>query len=163
MSGDEAGSTEDLFRLALSSSEAGEQVSDDETARVLRRAGRASSALQGARLLWVAPNHWKNKELRSTIESLGVSVSTTDTSAKALAMLRDGQYDVILSSDYREGHHEGAPFAQKLVGRGYRQPLIFWVSVVELDLRSEPNVLGVTNRPHELLHYLIDALERVRG
>jgi hypothetical protein len=51
----------------------------------------------------------------------------------------------------------------RLRNTGFRQPVIYYVGRPNPDAGVPADAFGVTNRPDQLLHLVIDALSRVRG
>ena len=72
-----------------------------------------------------------------------------------------GGYDLILSDIARPtGEPTGLDFLEQYRGHGWSPPLIFYISVVDEDQPVPLGAFGLTNRPDELVHLVIDALER---
>ena len=131
---------------------------------VLRRALAAGTAVRGARILWIDDNpDWIEWE-RRVLERLGTEVAVVTGTDEALDHLAVERVDVILSDITRGGDpqagvatlpqlHEAAPHAR----------VIFYVADLDASQAPPAGSAGITNRPDDLLHLMLDALERVRG
>ncbi len=128
---------------------------------VFRRLTKVRQVLDGARLLWIDDHpQWNAFELRC-LELAGVRVRTAETTRTALALLAD-HYDLVLSDIDREGDTRvGLEALPRLHQAAPATPVVFYVA--KLADRGVPaGALGITNRPDELLHLVMDALERTR-
>jgi hypothetical protein len=56
----------------------------------------------------------------------------------------------------------GLTFLQKFRKIDKTTPVIFYVGVFDPGKGVPPEAFGITNRPDELLHLTIDALERIK-
>ena len=130
----------------------------------LRRAGLMAPALKGATALWVddhgAPAHYF--ELM-TLQALGIEVTSVLDSSSARAALESDDFDLILSDMLREGSEvEGSRFLDELRSAGFQEPMIFYIRDLDPDRDRPRGSVGITNRPAELLHLVLDVLERSR-
>ena len=132
--------------------------------RVLRRARRNASVLKGSRLLWIDDDHSNNSNERQMLRQLEVEVTTVASTDEARAALQEQTFDVILS-DIARGADPAAGLAilPALREQGSDVPVIFYVGDLTPERGVPPGAFGITNRPDELLHLLLDALERRRG
>ncbi len=140
-------------------------VTKADRERVLARAERSAAVLKGRRLLWIDDVVTNNRKERDLLESLGLKIEQVQSNAAAeMALAPDGGgYDLILSDINRpEGEPSGldflAAYRQRPVDQ--RVPVIFYVTVRDRDKPLPLAAFGLTNRPDELLHLVIDALER---
>jgi CheY-like chemotaxis protein len=129
-------------------------------APVLRRLRRVPDAVAGSRILWVDDHPEGNSWEIACLEAAGASIRIAETTRTALQLAADG-YDIIISdiargSDPAEGLkalpvlHNAAPAA----------PVILYVGRREAGVPA--GAFGITNRPDDLLHLVMDALERKR-
>jgi CheY-like chemotaxis protein len=132
--------------------------------RVLRRARRAAAVVKGGEVLWIDDDHSNNRNERRMLRQLDVAVTTVANTDEALAALQEGEFDLVLS-DMGRGAQPAAGLAllPALKERGREVPVIFYVGNLEPERGVPPGAFGITNRPDELLHLILDALERVRG
>ncbi len=127
----------------------------------LRRAAHSRKALYGARILWI-DDHPEN--LRAEIETLRAfraEVATARSTEQAEARLGAGVFDVIVSDIERGGDAEaGVAALPRLRRRAPDTPVVFYVARLDRERAPPEGALGVTNRTDELLHLILDALER---
>lgn len=129
----------------------------------LRRARLVAAALEGARILWVDDNPENNEWERLTLRQLGADVTNVESTATALGCLRSDSYDLILSDISRDGSdREGVDALSRLLGASPQIAVVFYAGRVDPSLRLPAGAFGLTNRPDELLHLILDAVERRR-
>ena len=129
---------------------------------VLRRAHVASQALTGAKILWIDDNPAGNALERQTLSSLGVIVTTVESTASAIACLKQEPFDLILSDIARPGAPaEGVAALPQLLRVVPTLPVVFYVAQMNA-VGTPPSAFGITNRPDDLMHLCMDALERRR-
>jgi hypothetical protein len=64
----------------------------------------------------------------------------------------------------REGHSdEGERFLARVWTAGSREPVVFYIMSFDPSRGTPGDAVGITNRPDELVHPVLDGLERVRG
>ena len=133
-----------------------------QSASVLRRALVVQPALKDARILWVDDDPAGSILEQNALNALGVRITTVETTQSALAYLRRETYDLILSDVDREGSaSHGLDMLPAMRERAPGVPVIFYI--LNLTDRGVPaGAFGITNRPDELLHLCMDALERRR-
>lgn|SRR5574341_674054 len=128
---------------------------------VLRRLTRVQDAVAGARILWVDDHpEWNSWEI-ACLEAAGARVRTVETTRAGLALVADG-YDAVVSDVDREGKaSEGIDALPLFHGKAPTTPIILYVG--QLQSTSVPaGAFGITNQPDELLHLVLDVLERAR-
>jgi CheY-like chemotaxis protein len=136
--------------------------SRDERSLVIRRAERNEDVLRGARLLWVDDYPRNNEHLITILESLGVEVSIALDTDEALGMITRRRFDLIISDLGRGGDRTaGINLLRALQEEGRHPSFIFYAARV-LD-PVPPGAFGSAALPDQLLHLVLDALERVRG
>jgi len=130
--------------------------------RALTRAQRCSRLLQGARLLWVDDRPENNNSEATMFSRLGVDIDTARDSTQALELVAAGSYDVIVSDMERDGDPAaGLGFLTDYHHRdGEKVPLVFYVGTLDPSKGTPAGAFGITNRPDELLHLVIDVLDR---
>jgi CheY-like chemotaxis protein len=141
------------------------QVTRADRERVLRRAERSRAVLDGKRILWIDDIVTNNRKERELLEGLGLKLEQVQSSAVAEQSLADGGggYDLILSDITRpDSPKAGLEFLEQYRLRPQKQkvPLILYISVRDENQPLPLGAFGLTNRPDELLHLVIDALER---
>ena len=139
------------------------EVTKRDRERALQRATRAAAQLKGRRLLWLDDDIANNRKERDLLAALGVMIEQVQSNEAALKALEPdgGGYDLVLSDIARPpGEPNGIAFLSDYRARGWRKPVIFYISEVDQDLSLPLGAFGLTNRPDELIHLVIDALER---
>jgi hypothetical protein len=133
-----------------------------ETSSALRRARLVSSVLAGARILWVDDNPENNAwecGLLRMLRAHVVLVTRTDT---ALDCLRAESFDLVLSDISRGGvDDEGVRALPEIKAVAPKTPVAFYVGYMTGPVGPEGSA-GITNDPEELLHLILDRLERSR-
>lgn len=139
------------------------EVTKRDRERALERATRAAPLLKGRRILWLDDDVANNRLERDLLAAFGVKIEQVQNNDAALRALEPdgGGYDLILSDVARPaGEPTGLDFLEQYRGRGSSLPVIFYISVVDEDRPVPLGAFGLTNRPDELVHLVIDALER---
>lgn len=139
-------------------------TSDDQT-RVLKRAKAAASVMEGRHILWADDRPANNLHEIKVMKACGLEVTEVRTNAEALTALAAGdqEYHVVISDIGRpEGEPAGDALAKDLVDNGIDVPVVYYITVLDPARQLPVGAFGLTNRPDELLHYVIDALERIR-
>lgn len=128
----------------------------------LRRAKLVSSVLDGAHVLWIDDHPENNRWERSMLRAFSVHVTSVETTRSAMACLQTEAFDVVVSDIAREGRSdEGVRALAEFSVRAPGLPILLYVGYLNSD--SVPRgAFGITNDPNELLHLLLDALERSR-
>jgi CheY-like chemotaxis protein len=116
----------------------------------------------GARLLWIDDLPDNNRIEIKLLESAGARVDIQVTSAGAQSAISQVTYDVILSDVDREGDNTaGLKFAAELAQTRNSPPVIFYTGVAQKPV--PPFAFGITDRPDELVHLILDLLARARS
>lgn len=150
---------EELEAAALSR---GIDLSSEELGRAARRMAASRDLLRNAKLLWVDDCPDRIVKESRLMEETGARITRVTSTRDALARLDADNYDLVLS-DIRRGEDAaaGLTLGNALAERMNAPPLIFYVGE---SLRPTPETaFGITDRPSELLHLVLDALSRVRG
>lgn len=132
--------------------------------RVTRRALRDAETLAGARILWIDDDQPSTAAERAALEALDIDVVTATNDAEARSRLGNGTYDLLIS-DIRRGTDKeaGITFATELREKHHGLPIIFYIRKIDPDKALPREAFGLTNRSDELMHLIMDALERRRG
>ncbi|MFQ6114776.1 MAG: hypothetical protein ACE5NG_11970, partial [bacterium] len=74
---------------------------------------------------------------------------------------KQGNYDLIIS-DIARGNDKtaGLDFLKQLRNNKNTTPVIFYIGEINPKFGVPAQAFGITNRPDELLHLALDALER---
>jgi CheY-like chemotaxis protein len=128
---------------------------------ILRRAQVVQKAVRGARILWIDDRPKGNVSEHDCLTGLGAVVKTAETTRSAIALLVRERYDLILSDIAREHRdHAGIDDLPKLLALAPAVPIVLYVGQRKPGVPA--SVFGITDRPDELLHLCMDALERRR-
>jgi len=129
----------------------------------LRRASLARDVFRGSRVLWIDDEIDSVELEKQALEHLGIRVTTARTTQEALGQLRTGSFDLILSDIERAGDpDEGVHVIPQLEESAPNTPIVFYIAQLEEERGIPQGASGITNRPDELLHLVLDQLERVR-
>lgn len=102
-----------------------------------------------------------NLNERRMFKQLNVEIDTATSTKDALEILKYAQYDLILSDMNRDNKPTaGLDFLKKFRSADEKTPVIFYIGVFDPEKGVPPKSFGITNRPDELLHLVLDALER---
>ncbi|TCO80782.1 CheY-like chemotaxis protein [Plasticicumulans lactativorans] len=130
---------------------------------VITRAGERLEVLRGAVVLWVDDHPEYTLSERRMLHRLGLFIDpVTDTDA-AIRRLAGGSagYDLILSDIARgDDPTAGLSMLRRLREDGISVPLVFYAGTPAPGKGTPPGAFGVATQPAELLHLVIDALER---
>ena len=130
---------------------------------VLRRAVLARAAARGARILWVDDNPSSNSSEIMLFRSLGADVHTVLSTTDAMRVLQTDRWDVVLSDMSRAGvGAAGIELLTWIRQQSSHTPVIFYVGVADPTRDRPMGSFGLTNRADELIHLVLDVLERRR-
>lgn len=128
----------------------------------LRRAEQVEKVLRGARLLWVDDHPANHAWERELFRSLGVVIVSVESTPSALACLQTETFDLVLSNIRREDESpDGVEGAMQIHAARPTVPILFYVQNLTGTRIPEP-ASGITDEPNELLHLVLDRLERAR-
>jgi len=128
---------------------------------VLKRTNRNLNLFKNLSILWFddRPDTLKN-EIKM-FRQLGGKIEITTTLEKTISMLKTSNFDLMISDiDRSNGEEDGVSTLKKLYKNKTYLPTIFYIGDVNEELGIPPHAFGLTNRPDELLHLVIDILER---
>jgi hypothetical protein len=139
-------------------------VPDADRSLVLRRAGRDAAVTEGARILWVDDAPQGNIPERKMLRSLGIMIDLARSSEEGLETLDRADFDLVISNIDRDGNPEaGVEFLTQMRETAHAEPVAFYILNLDPGLGTPGDAIGITNRPDELVHLVLDGLERVRG
>lgn len=138
-------------------------VSSADKERVIQRIQRNWDLLQGSRVLMFddRPDTLVN-EIRM-LQQLEMEVEVVTLTSEALARLQSGHFDLLISDIARpEGQSNGIVTLQTLRGHYPALPAVFYIGNYNAEDGIPVGAFGITNRPDELVHLILDILERKR-
>ena len=145
-------------------------VADRQAA--LDRANANRALFEGAEILWVDDAPSNNRNEARMLRSFGCLITFAVSTDEALRALRSGAeqqqpFHIILSDIARDNPVPeplaGIAMLRRLSEDGFRQPVIFYVNHLIPDAGVPAGAFGITDRPDQLLHLVMDALSRVRA
>ena len=140
------------------------EVPEKDKKAALNRAKRYLDTFRNARILWADDYPENNRNERRMFRQLQADIDIARNSNEALEMLRYDIYDLVISDIGRDDKDDlnGLQFLSKLRKTDADTPVIFYIGVMETGKGVPEHAFGITNRPDELLHLTLDALERNR-
>jgi CheY-like chemotaxis protein len=164
--------------VSRSDEDAKHVVGDSAKRSVIRRMQRNSALLGRARILWVDDHPENNGPIVELLHRFGASVDTPRSNPDALRLLRANRYDVVISDVGRDDEGpgsdlKGVDLADAVVSSSGLRILLFTARFnpatfpgatdaerLALVKRMHRSVFATTNRMDEVLHYVLDMLER---
>jgi len=112
--------------------------------------------------IWIDDNPDQNFHERTALASLGVLVDTVIDSNAALKLIKSGRFDFVLSDiERQQSSSEGIRFLNYLVEEEkISLPCVFYVGRCQHKLGTPAYAFGITDSPTELLHLVLDILQR---
>ena len=124
------------------------------------RISRLQINLSDFNLLWIDDRPERSKNDRDFLQNLGFNIIVADSSEEASEYIESKKIDIILSDIKRNGKKEGLEFLTRLKDQGIKIPLIFYLEFFNEEKGVPPYAFGITNDPKELIHLLLDIIER---
>lgn len=139
-------------------------IPEADRKRVLRRVEHHFDLFKDAAILWIDDFPEQNKSESLVFERLQAKIEFATSSQQAKSLLKKNKYDLILSDMLRNGDATaGLQFLAEYRKSKNPLPLIFYVGSPNPDKPVPLGAFGLTHRPDELLHLVMDALERVKS
>ncbi|MGW5736517.1 MULTISPECIES: response regulator [Streptomyces] len=130
---------------------------------VLGRLEHAADTLRGGRLLWIDDHPEHNGALISIFRSMDMIVDTARSTDEGLVALRHGSYDIILSDIDRDGDPQaGISMLRALESQNVDLPVVVHSQNFDRELGVDRRIFAATNNPVQVVHYVIDLMERTR-
>ena len=118
----------------------------------------AQPRIAETRFLWIDDNPAGNKAELRLLNGLGASIDLACSDDEARERLDAAIYDIVLS-DIRRGESAkaGVEFLPVIAQAMLEPPVIFYV----IESKGKPEgAFGIATRPDELMHLIVDALDR---
>jgi CheY-like chemotaxis protein len=123
---------------------------------------RQQRRLADARVLWVDDRPTNNEYERRALEALGIKVDVSTSTEDAVARQSGRRYDLIVSDMGRPpDQRAGYTLLDALRESGDRTPYVIYASSRSPEHVAEARrrgALGCTNRPQELIEYVLQGL-----
>jgi CheY-like chemotaxis protein len=126
----------------------------------LRRAEQVEKVLRGARVLWVDDRPENNAWEREMFRVMGVVITTVESTRSALSCLKQESFDLVISDIHRD-NEDGIDGAKQIRDAVPLLPIVFYIQNLTSSHIPEP-ASGITNEPNELIHLVLDRMERSR-
>jgi CheY-like chemotaxis protein len=138
-------------------------VSSKDKEQALKRARKHLHVFRDAQFLWVDDHPENNVNEQVMFRQLKVKIQNAESTEKALEILKISHFDLVIS-DMARGDETtaGLKFLQQFRNTDKTTPVIFYVGVFDPEKGLPAHAFGITNRPDELLHLILDALERCK-
>lgn len=113
------------------------------------------------KILWIDNHPENNAQEVKLLRDIGLHIDLAETSDLAFAMVQNSTYQLIVSDRSRGGNkREGFDFHHMLLGKGIDLPFVFYVGTKERPNGVPPYAFGITDSPIELLHLIMDVVQR---
>ncbi|MGA3565414.1 response regulator [Melissospora conviva] len=141
----------------------GTSVSPRQSRAVVSRLDHAAEALEGGRLLWVDDLPGNNRPIVELLQRGGLSVDLALNTAEGLTLLQRHHYDVVIT-DLRRGDdpQAGMRLIEEMSQLEIGAPILVFTGSFDPMRGVHPEIFGYTTDVDELVHYVIDVMERVR-
>ena len=128
--------------------------------QVAERLISAQSRIARTRFLWIDDHPENNETELRILKALGANIDLAHDD-DARKRLNATVYDIVLSDITRGGRKDAGMRFLPVVAKAILGPkVIFYTG----DVRGKPEgAFGITTRPDELMHLIVDALERARA
>jgi Effector-associated domain 11 len=137
-------------------------VSDSQKATILQRLSNVKERNMSLKALWIDDNLPCTLSEQRLINALNVQIDSAHNSEMAESMIKNTTYHFIVSDMLRNDNPtEGVDFITKLVKQDIYIPAILYITKYNTEKGVPPHVFGVTNKPSELLHLVMDIIERI--
>jgi len=131
--------------------------------QLTQRLHKDGERLRNKRILWNDNTPLGNNREIQILEALDASVITKSSTEEALEHLKasEKKYDLILSNMTQEGSTTAATdLAVGCKAANIDTPIIAYIMNLDESKGTPAGLFGITNRPDELFHLIIDALSR---
>jgi CheY-like chemotaxis protein len=130
---------------------------------IVDRATRLRTRLAGRTVLWVDDNQRGLRTERRLLRQLGIFVEPATTNEEAMLVMRspDERIDLVISDIRRVTGESGLGLVADIHQLPNPPGIVLYIGRVDKDRSTPAGVLGVTNRPDELLNLVMDALDRL--
>jgi len=140
------------------------EISPRDKERVLNRVKKHLKIFRDVQILWVDDHPENNLNEHRMFRQLKTEIDIAKSTEEALEILKNGRYDLVISDMARgDSAISGLDFLKRFRMEDKTTPVIFYVGIFDPTMGIPPLSFGITNRPDELLHLVLDVLERESG
>lgn len=137
-------------------------VTEQQKTTILQRLSNVKERNLALKALWIDDNLPCTLSEQRLINALNVEIDSAQSSEMAEAMIKNTTYHFIVSDLVRNGNsNEGYDFIARLVEQNIQIPAILYITQYRPEKGVPPYIFGITNRPSELLHLVMDIIERI--
>jgi len=130
------------------------------------RLEHALDSLRHGRILWVDDHPEWNRDLIRLFERHEMVVHAVRSTEEALARDRVGVYDLVITDMWRDTEHPscaaGRTLMDALSRRRGRPPILIYAAGFDPKLGMHPAAFGYAKHANELVHLVIDVMERAK-
>ncbi|NEC50833.1 response regulator [Actinospica acidiphila] len=129
----------------------------------LGRLEHAAELLKGGRILWVDDHPEGNSALVELFRKAGMEVDLALSTEEATRLFRRRSYDVLISDMTRDGDQRaGVELLRNLEQYHVDTPALVYAGHFDPERGVDRRIFAATSVPVELVHYVIDLMERAR-
>lgn len=140
----------------------GHPTTPQQLGRVARRLAASGPLVQGAQILWVDDEPDNNHLEARPLQDAGATIVFARSTREAIDQAQRMRFDLVISDIVRGNDASaGLHMTRELAASGLNAPVIFYVGQAKKPVPAD--AFGITDRPDELLHLVLDALARRRG
>ncbi len=127
-----------------------------------QRVRRNAEVIAGTRLLWVDDRPEGNRAERRYLRAAGFHIATAVTTEEGLDALRRDDVDIVVTDMVRGADAKAGIELRARAGEAEAEHLDFvlYTGTVDAGRPVPAGFVGLTNRPDDLVHLLIDRAER---
>lgn len=141
------------------------QAEDSATARrtALGRLEHAADVLRAGKVLWVDDRPEGNAPLVELFRAAGMHVDIALSTAEATPLFRRRPYNVIISDIARnDDPRAGIKMLRSLEQYNVDVPVLIYTGRFDPERGVDRRIFAATTAPADLVHYVIDLMERAR-
>ena len=139
------------------------EVPAKDKGQAIQRAKKHLHVFRDASFLWVDDRPENNLNEQMMFRQLRVKAQAAESTEDALKLLKNGRYDLVISDMARgDDNTAGLELLRQMDEADETVPVIFYVGSLDPHKGVPAGAFGITNRPDELLHLTLDALERCK-
>ncbi|MFC9854693.1 response regulator [Streptomyces prasinus] len=129
----------------------------------LGRLEHAADALQGGEMLWVDDHPEGNAPLVELFRKAGMRIDVAVSTEEAMPLFRRRPYDIIISDLDRDGDPQaGIKMLRLLEQHKVHVPVLIYTGMFDPERGVDRRIFAATTQPVDLVHYVIDLMERAR-
>ncbi|MFK7807803.1 MAG: response regulator [Saprospiraceae bacterium] len=128
---------------------------------LVQRMGFIKQKKLSLKALWIDDNSGFQTYEKELLKTIGVHFDTAHSSEDARKIMNHSDYDFIISDISRgKNSKAGIDFLNSLIADEKETPVIFYAAALDFSLGTPPYSFGMTNLVSELLHLVMDIVER---